>query len=44
MVVGKWPDALREIRAAATIEKGPGESGVFARLRGSSLQLLGVAG
>ena len=42
MVVGKW-DALREIRAAATIEEGPGVSGVFAKL-GSRLQLLDERG
>lgn len=42
VVVGRW-DALRAIRAAATIEKGPGESGVFAKM-GSKLELLDERG
>jgi hypothetical protein len=42
VVVGKWSD-VRAVRAAATIEKGPSASGVFARL-GRSLQLLDEQG
>ena len=39
VLVGRW-SALREVRGAATIEKGPRASGVFARFRGNSLELL----
>jgi hypothetical protein len=39
VLVGRW-SALREVRGAAAIERGPRASGVFARFRGDSLELL----
>ncbi|HEX8053805.1 MAG TPA: DUF4430 domain-containing protein [Thermoleophilaceae bacterium] len=39
VLVGRW-SALREVRGAAGIERGPRASGVFARFRGDSLELL----
>ena len=39
VLVGRW-SALREVRGAATIERGPRASGVYARFRGDSLELL----
>jgi hypothetical protein len=43
VLVGPW-SALRELRGAASIERGPRESGVFARFRGDRLELLGADG
>jgi hypothetical protein len=39
VVVGRW-SALRELRGAAAIERGPRASGVFARIRGETIELL----
>lgn len=39
VLVGRW-SVLREVRGAAAIERGPRASGVFARFRGESLELL----
>jgi hypothetical protein len=39
VLVGRW-SVLREVRGAAAIERGPRASGVFARFRGDSLELL----
>jgi hypothetical protein len=39
VLVGRW-SVLREVRGAAGIERGPRASGVFARFRGESLELL----
>ena len=45
LVVGNWP-ALRDVRAAATLERGPAASGVFARVAagGRRLELLDSSG
>jgi hypothetical protein len=43
VLVGPWSE-LREVRGAASIERGPRESGVFARFRGERLELLGPDG
>ena len=39
VLVGRW-SVLREVRAAAAIERGPRASGVYARFRGEALELL----
>ena len=39
VLVGRW-SVLRELRGAAAIERGPRASGVYARFRGDSLELL----
>jgi hypothetical protein len=39
ILVGRW-SALREVRGAAAIERGPRASGVFVRIRGQVLELL----
>jgi hypothetical protein len=39
VLVGRW-SALRDVRGAAAIERGPRASGVFARFRGERLELL----
>ncbi len=39
VLVGRW-SVLRDVRGAAAIERGPRASGVFARFRGDSLELL----
>ena len=39
VLVGPW-SVLREVRGAAAIERGPRASGVYARFRGDSLELL----
>lgn len=39
VLVGRW-SALRELRGAAAIERGPRASGVFARIRGETIELL----
>jgi hypothetical protein len=43
VVVAPWGRA-KLVRAAAKLEDGPGESGVFARFRGNVLELLGADG
>ena len=43
VLVAKWERA-RDVRAAATLERGPDESGVFARFTGGELQLLDPRG
>jgi hypothetical protein len=43
VLVGRW-SALREVRGAAAIERGPRASGVFARFRGDALELLDEEG
>jgi hypothetical protein len=45
VVVGRWEDA-RRVRTAASLEKGPGTSGVFARFDedGTRLELLDERG
>jgi hypothetical protein len=40
VLVGRW-EAVRSVRAAKTLEEGPGKSGVFARFAGPRLELLG---
>ena len=39
VLVGRW-STLREVRGASAIERGPRASGVFARFRGDTLELL----
>ena len=39
VLVGRW-STLREVRGAAAIERGPRASGVWARFRGETLELL----
>ena len=39
VLVGRW-SVLREVRGAAAIDRGPRASGVFARFRGPTLELL----
>jgi hypothetical protein len=39
VVVGKW-SALRDLRGAAAIERGPRASGVFARIKGETIEML----
>lgn len=43
VLVGPW-SALREVRGASAIERGPRASGVFARFRGETLELLDGGG
>lgn len=43
VLVGRW-SVLRDVRGAAAIERGPRASGVFARFRGATLELLDADG
>jgi hypothetical protein len=43
VVVAKW-DRARDVRAVATLERGPEESGVFVRFAGGKLELLDQRG